>query len=197
MKLIRENKKLFLILGAIVAYITFLAMPKYYSDDYYKEYVSKTNKEVQAFGKDLKGLAQSFSKTKNIPQTYIDTMYDCLGSLIYTQEADALFETTLQICQDDYDAKKNIIYYNESWLRKEFNTWDASYMPLQKIIQKHIKTPKSYEHLKTTSLMNLTDKRPHMFVSIDFRAANINGYMLDRTMEVKVDAKTKEMYDLK
>ena len=78
-----------------------------------------------------------------------------------------------------------------------FNPWNGSYGPLQKIIQKTIKEPKSYEMLKTTYTMNFTDARPHMFVSIDFRGANINGYMLTRNISAKVDAKTKEIYDIK
>ncbi len=197
MKLIRENKKLFLSIGAFIAYITFLAIPTYYSDSFYKNYLSKTNKELQDFGSDLKGMAQSFSNDNNIQKEYLNTMYDCLGSLIYTRKADALFKITLQICKDDYLENKKLTYYNQSWLRKEFSHWNGSYLPLQKIIQKYIKEAKSYEHLKTTHTMNFTDKRPHMFVSIDFRGANIDGYMLNRTMEVKVDAKTKEMYDLK
>lgn len=197
MEFIREHKKLIIVLSSLIAYITFLAMPTYYSDTYYKEFSNKTNKEVQEFGIHLKGIAQSFSNDKGINEAYIDTMYDCLGSLIYTQEPDAKFQTTLHTCKSDYDAKSNITYYNESWLKKELSPWNGSYLPLQKIIQKHIKEPKSYNHLKTTTTMHFSDARPHMFVSIDFRAANIGGYMLDRTMEVKVDAKTKEMYDLK
>lgn len=197
MKLIRENKKLFMSLGALVAYISFLWMPIYYSNDFYKDYTKKTNKQLQNFGSDVQGIAQSFSNTHNIKKEYIDTMYDCLGSLIYTQKPESLFETTLKICKDDYEQKKNLTYYNESWLRKDFSRWNGTYRPLEKIIQKYIKEAKSYEHIKTTSTMNLKDKRPHMFVSIDFRAANIDGYMLSRTMQAKVDAKTKEIYDLK
>lgn len=197
MKLIRENKKLFMIIASITAYITFLAMPKYYSDDYYEQYSDKTNKELQANGSDLRGIAQSFSNTHNIIEKDINIIYDCLGSLIYTKKSDAPFKETLQICKDEYKANTNAIYYNESWLRKEFSPWNGSYLPLEKIIQKYTKEAKSYQHLKTSSQMNITDKRPHMFVSIDFRAANIDGYMLDRTMEAKVDAKTKELYDIK
>ncbi len=197
MKLIRENKKLFLIIGVFIAYITFLGTPTYYSDSFYKNYLNKTNKQLQDFGSDLKGMAQSFSNDNNIKKEYINTMYDCLGSLIYTQKADALFQATLEMCKNDYIANKNNTYYNESWLRKEFSPWNGSYRPLEKIIQKYTKEAKSYEHLNTNSTMNFTDKRPHMLISIDFRAANIGGYMLNRTMEAKVDAKTKEMYDLK
>ena len=51
--------------------------------------------------------------------------------------------------------------------------------------------------IKTTHTMHFTEERPHMFVSINFRAANLGGYMLDRTMSGKVDAKTKELYDVK
>lgn len=193
MKLIRENKKLFLIITLLIAYIAFLRMPTYYSDNFYKDFTNKTNKELQAFGPDLKGIAQSFANTNKISKNNIDAVYDCLGSLIYTKNPDELFQNTLQTCKNDY----TLPHYNESWLRKEFSRWNGSYLPLERVIQKHIKENKSYEHLKTSSHMNLEDKRPHMFVSIDFRAANIHGYMLDRTMEVKVDAKTKEMYDLK
>ena len=197
-KIIRENKILYSIIALVILFIIVVNLPKIYSDDLYKEYTIKTNKEMQTLGKELQGIAYSFTQDKKIPESYKETMYDCLGFSIYNAPKNSVFSSSLEKCQNEYvslDGKA--IYYNVSWLNQEFSHWTGSYLPLERIIQKHLKESKSYEHLKTTHTMHFEDERPHMFVSIDFRGANIAGYMLDRTMEVKVDAKTKELFDLK
>lgn len=193
-----ENKKQFIfIVLAILAYF-FFTREKTYDNDEYKKYQTKTNKEMQDLKKELKGIAYSFSQDNKISDAYRDTMYDCFGYLIYKKEENGSFNDSMNICKKEYIIKnEQAIYYNEAWLREEFSHWNGTYIPLERIIQKHLKESKSYEHLKTTTTMYFTDERPHMFVSINFRGANINGYILDRTMEVKVDAKTKELYDLK
>ena len=198
MKIIMENKKQFIfIVLAILAYF-FFTREKIYDNDEYKKYQTKTNKEMQDLKKELKGIAYSFSQDNKISDAYKDTMYDCFGYLIYNKEENGSFNDSMNICKKEYIIKnEQAIYYNEAWLREEFSHWNGTYIPLERIIQKHLKERKSYEHLKTTTTMHFTDERPHMFVSINFRGANIHGYILDRTMEVKVDAKTKELYDLK
>ncbi len=196
-KIIRENKILYSIIAFVIFFIVVVNLPKTYSNNLYKEYTSKTNKEMQTLGKELQGIAYSFAQDNKMIETYKNTMYDCIGYSIYNTDETASFNTTLQTCKNDYDKGKTMIYFNHAWLVKDFSRWNASYLPLERIIQKHLKQAKSYEHLKTTHTMNFTDKRPHMFVSIDFRGANIDGYMLNRTMEVRVDARTKVLYDLK
>jgi len=197
MNTIRENKKLFIFIAFTIMIIVYINLPKTYNNDLYKEYTSKTNKEMQSLGKELLGIAYSFAQDTKMLETSKSAMYDCIGSTIYNADENASFQSTLQICKNDYDNNKSSSYFNHAWLVKDFSHWNGSYLPLERIIQKHLKESKSYEHLKTTHTMHFTDTRPHMFVSIDFRGANIGGYMLDRTMEVKVDAKTKELYDLK
>lgn len=196
-KIIRENKILYSIIALVILLIVVINLPKTYSNDLYKEYTAKTNKEMKSLGKELQGIAYSFTQDKKVLDTYKNTMYDCIGYTIYNTDEEASFNTSLQTCKNDYDQGRTEIYFNHVWLVQDFSHWNGSYLPLERIIQKGIKEPKSYEHLKTTHTMHFEDERPHMFVSIDFRAANIGGYMLNRTMSVKVDAKTKELYDLK
>ena len=197
-QIIRENKILYTLIALTLLFIVVVNLPKYYSNDFYKEYENKTNKEMQSLYDELEGIAFSFVQDTKINEEYKATMHDCIGFLIYKNDENKLLKSTLEECNNDYKNKdSNIVYYNEAWLRKDFSHWNGSYLPLERIIQKHIKENKSYEHLKTTASIHFLDERPHMFVSIDFRAANMTGYMLNRTMEAKIDAKTKEVYDLK
>ena len=174
----------------IVFYIKYREVP-------YQDYQDKTVQEMQKFNKKLENITTSFTNAHDIEESYQKTFYDCAGGLIYAKDANSKFSTVLDECNEDYKNKSDKTYFNQSSLMRGFNPWNGSYGPLQKIIQKTIKEPKSYEMLKTTYTMNFTDARPHMFVSIDFRGANINGYMLTRNISAKVDAKTKEIYDIK
>ena len=80
---------------------------------------------------------------------------------------------------------------------RDFSKWDGSYILLERIIKKHIKEKASYTMRNMSYKMVFEDKRPHMFVSITYTAANLGGRIYERTMSVKVDAKTKELFDLK
>jgi len=177
----------------IIIFVTYLR----YREIPFEEYQNKTLLEMQSHNDILERISKSYIKRNNIDTNYLKLFYDCVGEKIYLQNKDNLFETVLNECKNDYDSKAQHSYHNISWLMKDFNKYDGSYSPLQKIIQKTIKDPKTYEMLKTSYELRLEDERPHMFVSIDFKALNLYGMLLTRNMSARVDAKTKEIYDLK
>ena len=179
-----------LIVILIAVYIKYRELP-------FEDYQNNTLTQMQKFNSTLKRITDSYVNRNDIDETYAGTFYDCVGGLIYTQTSTDLFHEVLEECKSDYTQKKDLVYYNNSWLMRDFNKFNNSYMPLEKRIKKTVKDNKSYNMIKTTHTMHFTEERPHMFVSIDFRAANLGGYMLDRTMSGKVDAKTKELYDVK
>lgn len=191
---IMKKRNLFIITPFFILLVVFYIK---YREVPYQDYQNFTLTEMHKFDDKLEKITASYSSAKNIDEKYEQTLYDCVGSLVYTKDANLKFSTILDECNEDYQSKSNKVYFNQSWLMQGFNPWNGSYGPLQKIIQKTIKEPKSYEMLKTTYEMNFTDKRPHMFVSVDFKGANIQGYMLNRNISAKVDAKTKEIYDIK
>ena len=174
----------------IVSYIKYREVP-------YQDYQDKTLQEMKKFNDKIENITKSYASAQNIDESYQKSFYDCVGSLVYTEDAASQFSTVLDECNEDYKNNANKVYFNQSWLMQGFNPWNGSYGPLQKIIQKTIKEPKSYEMLQTRHEMRFDDARPHMFVSIDFKGANIQGYILTRNISAKVDAKTKEIYDLK
>ena len=174
----------------IVFYIKYKEIP-------YQDYQEHSLQEIKKFNTKLQKITNSYANANNIEKAYQQTFYDCVGGLVYTNDEKLAFNTVLSECNEDYIQKAGKTYFNQSWLMQGFNPWNGSYGPLQKIIQKTIKEPKSYEMLKTTHSMHFDDPRPHMFVSIDFKGANIQGYMLTRNISAKVDAKTKEIYDIK
>ena len=188
-----RKRNLFIILPIfiilIVTYIKYKEVP-------FEDYQNYSLLEMQKFNDKLEKITLSYANKQGIDSTYQKKLYDCVGDLIYTKSSDLMLTDVFSECKNDYDTAKETIYYNQSWLMKDFNKYSGSYSPLQKIIQKTLKEPKSFEMLKTTYEMRLSDARPHMFVSIDFKGANIQGYMLTRNISAKVDAKTKEIYDI-
>ena len=174
----------------VVVYIKYKEIP-------YEDYQNHSLKEMQKLNDTLKRITASYAKNNAIDETYQQTLYDCAGNFIYTKDENLKFSEIMQECKDDYTQKRENSYINQSWIMKDFNKWSNAYVPLEKIIKKTIKEPKSYQMLKTSYEMKFSDARPHMFVSIDFKGANIQGYMLTRNMSAKVDVKTKEIYDIK
>ena len=189
-----RKRNIFILLPIlIILFVTYLK----YKEIPYEDYQNTTLSDMQKIDKKLKGIVSSYAKQNNIDDAYIPTLYDCAGNHVYTKESTLQLKDVMQECKKDYESGGKSVYYNQSWLMQGFNPYDGSYGPLQKIIQKTLKEPKSYQMLKTSYEMKFEDERPHMFVSIDFKGANIQGYMLTRNMSAKVDAKTKEIYDLK
>jgi hypothetical protein len=174
----------------IVTYIKYREIP-------YENYQDETLSEMQNHGDKLEKISSSYVKRNNIDEKLKRPFYDCVGEYIFTKDPNQKLLQVLDECKKEFDEKTQKSHFNISWIKKDFNRYDGSYSPLQKIIQKTIKEPKSYQHLATNYHFNFEDARPHMAVSIDYRAANIQGYMLTLNMSAKVDMKTKEIYDLK
>ncbi|MDQ7044691.1 MAG: hypothetical protein Q9M32_02070 [Sulfurimonas sp.] len=197
--LLSNKKSVILILIAILGTV-FLMQEKQYDNDFYKSYLDKKNKEMQDFdlSEKLIAIAYSYSQDNNLSKIYRNTMYDCLGSSIYKGKENSLLSSTLQACKEDYiNLDKKAIYYNQAWLMRDFSQWDGSYILLERIIKKHIKAKESYKMRSVSHKMVFEDKRPHMYVQIDYTAANLGGRMYEKSMSIKVDAKTKELYDLR
>ena len=174
----------------VVTYIKYKEVP-------FEDYQDFSLLEMQKYDDILEKITASYAIRQGIDGAYQKRLYDCVGGLIYTKSSDLRLKEVLLECKNDIDTAKETTYYNQSWLMKDFNKYSGSYSPLQKIIQKTLKEPKTFEMLKTSHEMRLLDPRPHMFISIDFKGANIHGYILTRNMSAKVDALTKEMYDIK
>ena len=189
----RKRNLFILVPLLIILFVTYLRFKEIPYDDY----KALTLQEMQEHNDKLERITKSFATNNNIPKEYEKKLYDCAGDYIYTKDAAHTFETVMQECKNEYKSGEELTHYNQSWLMKDFNKYDGNYGPLQKIIQKTIKDPKTYQMLETRYELHFDDARPHMFVSIDFKALNMYGYMLTRNMSARVDARTKEIYDLK
>lgn len=167
---------------------------------YHKEFENKTLTEIrkEPIGT-LKKVAFSFSEENNISQDYHNTMYDCLAYYTYNKSQELTVGTMLDWCKADYINKdKKAIYYNEEFLLEDFHPWDGSYIPLEKMIKQGMNDESSYEHIKTTYRMEFFGtKRPHMVVNTIFSGKNAFGGVVKQGVSINVDAKTKELYDLK
>jgi len=189
-----KKRNIFILVPFLVLLVVFYIK---YKEIPYEDYQNFSLKEMQNITDKLQRITNSYANNHAIDETYQNTLYDCAGNLIYTKSPEMKFSDVMTQCKNDYESNSQTVYFNQAWLMKDFNRYSNGYSPLEKIIHKTIKEPKSYEMLKTSYEMRFSDPRPHMFVSIDFKGANIQGYMLTRNMSAKVDAKTKEIYDLK
>lgn len=211
MEFFKTHKTLIIILCTFILVFYFLAREKTFDNDFYKNFAHNTHAQIQTMFKEqkttvgvgemydnLRGIAYSFNQDQKLPLEYKETMYDCIGYKIFNENNNTKIFDTLQGCKDDFEKNNGkSVYYNHAWLLREFSPWNGSYLPLERIIQKHIRKPESYEHLKTEYKMVFDDKRPHMFVAITYKGVNMYRQILKQTMSAKVDAKTKEIYDLK
>lgn len=167
---------------------------------YHKEFENKTLTQIREEPKGtLKKVAFSFSEENNISQDYHNTMYDCLAYYTYDKSQELTVGQMLDWCKEDYINKdKKAVYYNLELLLEDFSPWDGSYRPLEEIIKQSMNDTESYEHIKTTNRMVFFGtKRPHMVVNTIFSGKNAFGGVVKQEVSVKVDAKTKELYDIK
>lgn len=164
----------------------------------YQEYEDKTNQQMKESTISLKEIAYSFVKDNNISNSYKDTMYDCLGYFVYSKAPNLKLKKMMQWCKNDYIQKKGkAVYYNESWLIEDFSKWDGSYRPLEKTIKNSMNDESSYDHIQTTyRMVFFGTKRPYMTVSTVFSGKNAFGGTVKQTVSAKVDAKTKEIFEI-
>lgn len=167
---------------------------------YHKKYENKTLTEIRKERTGtLKQIAYSFSKENSINQDYYNTMYDCLAYNTYNKSQELIISTMLDWCKADYINKdKKAIYYNEEWLLEDFSAWDGSYTPLERTIKNSMNDKSSYEHIETSyRKVFFGTKRPHIVIISVFSGKNAFGGIVKQEISVKVDAKTKELYDIK
>ena len=169
------------------------------SNKLYQKYEDKTNQEMRDSTTSLKEIAYSFVEDNNISDSYKDTMYDCLGYFVYSKDPNLKLKEMMQWCKNDYIQKDGkAIYYNEAWLLEDFSRWDGSYRPLEQVIKNSMNDESSYEHIKTTyRMVFFGTKRPYMAVSTLFSGKNAFGGTVKQTVSAKVDAKTKEIFEIK
>ena len=163
-------------------------------------YAKTTLKEMKAKSTPtdyLKKIAISYTRDEKIDPNYATTLYNCLGNLVYDKNEDFTIDKMLEWCRIDYDQNKTDPYYNTAELMSDFSLWDGSYTPLENGVKQALDDPSSYEHVKTLySLVYYGAKRPHMNLKMTYRAKNQYGALVKATIEVKIDAVTKDMYDV-
>lgn len=124
-------------------------------------------------------------------------LYDCLSYYVWTKSDEYPVSKMIGWCIEDFNSTKNQEYYNIAELMADFSAYDGAYTPLEIKIKANLNDPSSYEHIETKYGHILHgEARPHMDVETSFR--NINGYgaKVINKVRAKVDAKTKEMYDI-
>ena len=87
--------------------------------------------------------------------------------------------------------EQNIYDYFD--LREQFSSWDRSHKKTEAFIKQHMHDPKSYDHVKTSYIIQKEDPQPHMIVSTTYRGSNAFGAVVMSDLKVKVDLKTGEV----
>jgi hypothetical protein len=197
--LARDNLKKVAIWAVVIIIIGIWAMPDSPTYDNYKDTTLKDAKRLKLT--QLKDISSSYVESKEIPSSYNQKFYDCLGNLIYDKDETFTIEKMLGWCYEDYTLSSNNQmkeYYNTAELLANFNPFDGSYYPLENIIKNRLmKNPSSYEHIKTVrGFVYYGAERPHMFLSTQFRGTNDFGGIVTQRVYAKVDAVTKELYDM-
>ncbi|MGD9623889.1 MAG: hypothetical protein AB7U51_04450 [Arcobacter sp.] len=149
----------------------------------------------------IEKLAENYVLQKNLDKSYNKKFYDCLGNLIWDKDESFTVGKMLDWCYDDYKQSKDHKmkdYYNTAWLLDDFSRWDGSYSPLEKLIKGNMHNDSSYEHVKTVyNLVYYGTKRPYMSVTTTFKGTNVFNAIITQTVNIKVDARTKEIFDIK
>ncbi len=204
----KKNNKIKIILAVIVFIIILISLTdnevkENDSKDtsYYKKHEDKTLYEARNLGKgELEKISLSYAKENGIDEDYYGTMYDCLGYNIYSKNEDFKISKVIEWCKDDYvNKEKQAVYINKNMLLEDFSSWDGSYTPLVNIIKKSMNDSSSYKHIDTRySFVSSTDKnkRAYMQVIVTFSGKNVFGGIVKQEAVAKVDAKTKEIYDI-
>lgn len=188
-----KNSLIFLIL--IISILYFFTN----SNDYDKNTIIKDMKQAPLPA--LEKLANNYVLEKNLDSSYNKKFYDCLGNLIWDKDESFTVGKMLDWCYDDYKLSKDHKmkdYYNTAWLMSDFDVWNGSYVPLEKLIKLNMHNNTSYEHVKTMySFSYYGEKRPYMFVTTTYKGTNAFNAIVTESVSIKVDALTKEIFDIK
>ncbi len=185
----------------IISLIIFSPEAKKHPNSIAIENLLKTNKQAKKmFLSTLEDTSNYYVQQKKISETYNKKFYNCLGQMIWDKSENLTINTMLDWCYQDYNKTpkhKMKQYYNTAMLREDFSSWDGSYRPLEKLIKKAMHNPDSYDHVKTTTRMVYSGiKRPYMLVNTSYRGTNTFGAIVTSTVSIKVDAKTKEIFEI-
>lgn len=149
----------------------------------------------------IKVLSTNFVKTNNLNPEYNQKFYNCLGQMIWEKDDNLKTSKLLDWCYSDYlNTPNNSMnqYYNTAELLSGFSAWDGSYKTLVESVKSIMKDSTSFEHVKTTyRFVYYGTDRPHMVIIMQYRGANSFGAKVLGTVSAKVDAITKELYDIK
>ncbi|WP_419768548.1 hypothetical protein [Arcobacter sp.] len=191
-----KKAKIWGIVIIVIAIIVFFSSPSY---DNQKETTLKDARTLPV--NTLKTVASDYVKGKELSSEYNNKFYNCLGNLIYEKQDNYTIGKMLDWCYDDYKLSPNHkmkTYYNTALLLEGFSPWDGSYFPLETLIKNSMNDSSSYEHIKTIrSFVYYGVERPYMFVQTEFKGKNAFGGIVKQTIQVKVDAVTQQLFDLK
>ncbi len=123
-------------------------------------------------------------------------MYDCLSYYVWGRNEYRTVGEMIDWCVEDFKSGKNTNYGNFAETIRDFSEYDGRYIPLERKIKENLNDPSSYEHIKTNYTITLDDKSPYMTIVTSFRNTNIYGAKIINTVRAKVDATTKEIYDI-
>jgi len=149
----------------------------------------------------LENFAKRYVESKSIDASYNKKFYDCLGSLVWDKNESFTVGKMLDWCYDDYKLSKEHKmkqYYNTAWLMKDFSFWNGSYKPLVELVKKAMHNSDSFEHIKTIPhFVYHGVKRPHVSIKMEYKGTNAFNAIVKGEVSIKVDALTKEIYDIK
>ncbi len=195
--ILKKDKLTKIILAAIIVFgIIYLSVT---SSDIKDDY---TVKEAKLLSLDkIKVLSTNFVKNNNLNPEYNQKFYNCLGQMIWGKDDSLKTSTLLDWCYSDYlNTPNNTMkqYYNTAELLSGFSAWDGSYKTLVESVKSIMKDSTSFEHVKTTyRFVYYGTDRPHMVIVMQYKGANSFGAKVLGTVSAKVDAITKELYDIK
>ena len=195
--ILKKDKLTKIILATIIVFgIIYLSVS---SSDIKDDY---TVKEAKLLSLDkIKVLSTNFVKNNNLNPEYNQKFYNCLGQMIWGKDDSLKTSTLLDWCYSDYlNTPNNTMkqYYNTAELLSGFSAWDGSYKTLVESVKSIMKDSTSFEHVKTTyRLVYYGINRPHMVIVMQYRGTNSFGAKVLGTVSAKVDAVTKELYDIK
>ncbi len=196
---ISNGIKGFLLIALIAIVVISISNTEKSDENYLQDEANKTLAELKNEPKGtIRKVAMEFAKANGISENYYDTMYDCLAYYTYTKLDTFKVQKMLNWCKEDYDNNRTKEYINIESLLEDFSPWDGSYRPLEQYIKSNMKDSSSYEHIKTTYRFVFSGvKKPYMQVTTQFKGKNAFGATVQETVSCKVDAKTKELYDIK
>ncbi len=189
---------LFVIIISVIIYISTSSSSTKNDDIITDDYSVKEAKKLPLH--QLKQLSTNFVVKQNLNDKYNQKFYNCLGQMVWGKDDTLKTSKLLTWCYSDYlNTPNNSMktYYNTAELLSDFSAWDGSYNSLVTFIKSRMKDADSFEHVQTTNrLVYHGVNRPHMIIVMKYRGTNSFGAKVLGEVSAKVDAVTKEVYDI-